>query len=83
MTRGKFEPAEFSISRTIDEFTDEMVSFFGDVYKGSWTIDELLLHPREASNFCDEVRRKFGYFYAPDDVILRVILSRRKYPVSD
>jgi len=27
-----------------------------------WTIDELLLHPREAALFCDGVRRKRGWY---------------------
>jgi hypothetical protein len=57
-----------------------MVSDFSAMYHGMWTIDELLLHPREAGHFCDEVRRLHGYFDLPDDIILRTILTRRKNP---
>jgi hypothetical protein len=50
------------------------------MYRDTWAVDELLLHPREAAWFCDETRRKYRYFDLPDDVILRVILTRRKNP---
>jgi hypothetical protein len=50
------------------------------VYRDGWTVDELLLHPREALNFCDQVRRRYGYFDVPDDIILRSIMQRRKNP---
>jgi hypothetical protein len=46
------------------------------------SIDELLLHPREAAHFCDDVRRQYGYFDVPDDIILRVILTRGKNPAG-
>lgn len=54
-----------------------MVDAFGAAYRGQWSIDELMLHPREAAHFCDDVRRQFGYFDVPDDIVLRVILTRR------
>jgi hypothetical protein len=40
-------------------------------------IEELLLHPREALDFCDSVRRTVftGGWNIPDDVILRVVLD--------
>jgi hypothetical protein len=80
MGRGKFDPVEFGVKMTRDELTDQMVDDFSVTYRGQWTIDELLLHPREAAWFCDDVRRKHSYFDLPDDVILRVILTRRKNP---
>lgn len=80
MGRGNWRPEEFGISVSKDEFTDQMVNDFADTYRGLWTIDELLLHPREAMRFCDDVRRLHGYFDVPDDIILRVILQRRKNP---
>lgn len=80
MGRGNFDPADFGISVSKAEFTDQMVNDFGETYKGAWTIDELLLHPREAARFCDEMRRRHGYYDCPDDIILRVILGRRKSP---
>ncbi|MFH1924464.1 MAG: hypothetical protein ABIP48_31825 [Planctomycetota bacterium] len=80
MTRGKFDPAEFGVNLSREDFTDQMVEAFHGTYRDGWTIDELLLHPREAVRFCDDVRRKHGYYDVPDDIILRVILTRRKNP---
>jgi hypothetical protein len=57
-----------------------MVEQFSAAYRGQWTIDELLLHPREAIRFCDDVRHQRGYYDVPDDIILRAILGRRKNP---
>jgi len=78
--RGKFDPADFGVNLTREELTDDVSNFFNDMYRDTWTVDELLLHPREAAWFCDEARRKYRYFDLPDDVILRVILTRRKNP---
>lgn len=80
MGRGQFNPQDFGVSKSREDFTDEMVDYFNAIYRATWTIDELLLHPREASRFCDEARAKFHYFDAPDDIILRCILGRRKNP---
>jgi hypothetical protein len=80
MGRGNFDPKEFGVDLGRTDFTDMMCDDFNDTYKGAWTIDELLLHPREAALFCDQVRRKHGYYDLPDDVILRVIMTRRKNP---
>ena len=80
MSRGKFEPPEFGVNMSKDDFDDLMVEEFHGAYRDTWSIDELLLHPREASRFCDDVRRKHGFFNLPDDIILRVILGRRKHP---
>jgi hypothetical protein len=80
MGRGKFDPAEFGVNLDKEEFTDQMVDEFNIIYRGGWTIDELCLHPREAARFCDDVRRKYGYYDLPDDIMLRVIMGRRKNP---
>lgn len=71
---------DFSVTK--EDFTDEMVSDFATMYRGMWSIDELLLHPRKAVRFCDEVRHQRGYYNVPDDVILRLILTRRKNPAG-
>ena len=80
MGRGNFKPSDFGIPLSKDDFTDQMVDDFATIYRDTWTIDELLLHPREAALFCDDVRRKHHYFDVPDDIILRVVLGRRKNP---
>jgi hypothetical protein len=78
MGRGKFDPAEFGVNLERDELTDQMVNEFNTMYRGNWTIDELCLHPREATRFCDDVRRKYAYWDLPDDIILRSIMNRSK-----
>lgn len=80
MARASFSPSDFGVDLSKDEFVDRMVEAFGGVYRDGWTVDELLLHPREALNFCDQVRRRYGYFDVPDDIILRSIMQRRKNP---
>lgn len=80
MGRGRFDPKEFGVDLRREDFTDQMVECFADIYRDTWTVDELLLHPREAAKFCDEVRRKYHYFDVPDDIVLRVIMARRKNP---
>ena len=80
MGRPKFLPTDFGISMDRAEFDDRLAQDFDHEYGGGWTIDELLLHPREAMRFCDEVRRQHKWWDLPDDIILRVILGRRKNP---
>ncbi|MEM9352556.1 MAG: hypothetical protein AAGA92_06050 [Planctomycetota bacterium] len=82
MARGHFDPKDLGVDLTREEFTDQVVEDFAEAYRDSLSIDELLLHPREAMQFCDQVRRKHHYFDVPDDIILRVILKRRKNPAG-
>lgn len=56
------------------------------MFRGAWTIEELLLHPRDAIRFCDDVRHKHAYFDLPDDIILRSLLQCGKVglvPISN
>jgi hypothetical protein len=80
MARSQFNPRDFGVDLDREEFIDQMCDDFNTIYRGQWTIDELCLHPREALHFCDDVRRKHHYFDLPDDIILRVIMARRKNP---
>jgi len=75
-----WKPQDFGIDVPKDEFMDKMVDEFNGHYRDGWTIDELLLHPRDALWFCDQVRQKFAYRDLPDDIILRAVLTRRKNP---
>jgi len=79
MARPSFQPQEFGIDTEKDAFIDQMADEFNEAFR-SWSVDELLLHPREAQHFCDNVRRKHGYYDLPDDIILRSVLHRRKNP---
>lgn len=80
MARPNFNPMDFGVNLEKEAFIDQMVDGFHGFYRDGWTIDELLLHPREAIQFCDQIRRQHHYFDLPDDIILRVILQRRKNP---
>jgi hypothetical protein len=80
MARKRIDPRAYGYDSGLDDFTDQMVSDFAEAYRDSWAVDELLLHPREAMRFCDDVRRRHGCFDMPDDIILRVIMGRRKNP---
>lgn len=80
MGRGNFSPLEFGVELTRDALMDLMVEEFNVTYRDTLTIDELLLHPREATRFCDLVRGKHSFYDLPDDIILRSVMNRRKNP---
>ena len=77
----QFEPSEFGVDFDKRTFIAEVVKVFNQcVFAEVWTVDELLLHPREAIRFCDMVRDRRKWYEVPDDVILRSLLQRRKHP---
>lgn len=82
MGRGNFEPSEYGVDATKEEFIDQMVDDFNTHARGMLTIDEMCLRPRQALYFCDWVRAKHHYYDVPDDIILRVIMNRRKNPAG-
>jgi hypothetical protein len=80
MARNVFDPHDFGVDMTREEFIDAMVSEFADHMRGTMTIDEMLLRPRSSLFFCEKIRAKYAWHDLPDDIILRVILNRRKNP---
>lgn len=76
----KFDPKQHSVKMTSDEFTDAIAEEFSVTFRGMMTVDELVLHPREALESCDRIRRTRGWFLLPDDIILRTLMKRRKNP---
>lgn len=80
MGRRAFDPRDYGIDLDREAFTDILVEHLSSIYHGEMTIDELCLNPREALHFCDMVRREHGWYYLPDDIILRPIMVRRKNP---
>jgi len=78
MARHKWEPQDFGIDLPRKELVDMFLSELRSVYRGMWTIDELLVHPRNAARFCEDFRLKSGYYSLPDDVILRTLMNERK-----
>ncbi len=79
MGKGAFDPKEYGVSIDRASYLTNGRKF-SDAYKGQWSIDELLLHPRETMRFCDDVRHKRKYYDVPDDIILRSVMIRRKNP---
>lgn len=79
-TRMKFDV--FGIDMDPDAVIELLIEQFNSYVRGQMTIDELLLHPREALSFCDTVRRSQGWYDLPDHMILRPILTRRKNPAD-
>lgn len=60
-----------------DHFRGVLRSIFNGHYPG-WTDEELLYHPKEASNFCTTVRERSGAPGLADPVILRTLVNIRK-----
>lgn len=81
MARHKLEFNQFGITEDTEVVIDHIVDLFNEHTRGQVTIDELLLHPRDAIVFCDRVRSTFGWFGLPDDMVLRPIITRRKNPI--
>lgn len=78
VTRLSKTLSEFGIEIDPETFVDQLVERFQAMYP-AFTIDELLVRPREALRFCDAVRVATGNYDLPDDVLLRPLLNRRKH----
>lgn len=78
--RKKIAPelAGYGIEALKDDVVDALVDDFNTTYRGTLAVDELLFQPREAIWFCDNVRRKHGWFSLTDEVILRWLFNRIK-----
>ncbi|AMV20396.1 hypothetical protein [Planctomyces sp. SH-PL14] len=81
MGRGKWNPEDFGIADlTREQAIDAICNQFADTFHGTWTVDELVLHPVDAIRFCQDVRYRQRWYDCPDDIILRSLMSRRKNP---
>ena len=63
----------------LDQFQDRLMEILTEMYR-AWSVDELLLHPRQEIEYCSTVRRVLDCHDLPDDLILRCLLGRRKNP---
>ena len=70
--------AEFGVDEDPDAFVDRLADVFHRMFP-AFTIDELLVRPRQALRFCDGVRETLGNYDNPDDILLRPLLNRRKH----
>ena len=80
MPRRSINPQYYGVDMGSDDFMDLMVEKFSDHTRGQATLDDLLLNPKEAFNFCESVRSSAGFEDLPDDIILRSVMIRRKNP---
>jgi hypothetical protein len=69
------ELAGFGIDMRESDVVDALVDDFNTIYRGTLTVEELVLHPREAIRFCDDARRKHGWYGLPDYAILRWLME--------
>jgi len=69
--------ADYGIDDDPEAFKDGLVDLFHGLYP-AFTVDELLVRPREALRYCDAVRDKHRNYDLPDDLVLRSLLNRRK-----
>lgn len=79
MARLSDSPSNYGFDGPIEAFDEVVVDLFHGSYP-AFSVDELLVRPREGVRFCDAVRTKLGNYDVPDDLILRRLLNRRKNP---
>ena len=77
MDRQKWEPQDFGIDLPRKELVDMFVDELRRVFRGMWTIDDLVVHPRDATRFCEDFRLKTGFYNLPDEIILRTLMNER------
>jgi len=78
MGRHLWQPKDFGIDMKRVDLVDLFIDELRSVFRGAWTIDELVVHPRDALRFCDDFRHKHGFRDLPDDIILRTLMNERK-----
>jgi hypothetical protein len=64
---------------SLTTFQDELVTLLANMYP-AWSVDEMVLHPYDAMQFCQAVRRWQTCSGLPDEMILRCLMHRRKNP---
>ena len=78
MSRSSITPQDYGIDMEAADFMDLMAERFSDYTRGQASLDDMLLHPTEASIFCKSVRSCTGFKDLPDSVILKSVMIRRK-----
>ena len=78
MARQSLNPQDYGIALSRAQFFDWLATDFLSQYHGGMTIDELVVNPREALHFCDQIRKNHGWYELPDNVILRSLMNMRK-----
>lgn len=81
VARNQVNPSDYGVTLSREDFDNTMVEELHLYGRGLLTVDELVLRPQTAIHFCASVRQKYGWFDLPDDIMLRVLMIRRKNPV--
>jgi hypothetical protein len=68
---------EVGVPLSKDAFIELVQDKLADMYKNR-TIDELLVHPTEAEELCENIRRQTGLTQIPSSLILRTLMNQRK-----
>ncbi|CAN5147783.1 hypothetical protein BH11PLA2_BH11PLA2_46290 [soil metagenome] len=76
MARVVIDPAAHGVPLSNEEFKLKM----DEAHKAftALSLDETLLRPRMALQFCDKVRMENHWYDLPDDIILRAVMQLRK-----
>jgi len=82
MIRLKTELESAGYEGEADDFRDRLIDLLVEMFR-SWTAEELLYHPREATHFCNVARRAAHTPELPDYVILRTLQNVRKAQRND
>ena len=80
MANSKVDYSKYGVKVDDKTFVDNVVDLFNATVRGQHSVDELLLHPKEALAFCELVRNQYGLPDLPDHEILRALMKRRKNP---
>jgi len=75
-------PQDCGIDMGKEAFAETAVVEFNAFTRGARSHDERLLRPRTALHFSETVRQRHPWGDLPDDIILRVVLGRRKGPTG-
>jgi hypothetical protein len=74
----RINPALFGVPLTYRQFAQAVADRFCDWERARWAVDEMLLHPAEATAFCQRVRDSHRWEKLPDSVIPRTLMNIRK-----
>lgn len=78
-TKTRLDLTQYGIKTPIDTVRVSIYTNFKKYFNHQYSIDELLLHPDKAMEFCEYINRiRPGKTHLPHDVILRLLIQYRK-----
>jgi|GEM_PF-2789416 hypothetical protein len=77
-TNAAFAPRDVGVELSRAEFGKILMKFFCDKFGGISMVEELLVYPDSAKQFCCEFRESIQSKSVPDDYILRLLLQCKK-----